>query len=111
MSTAKKKPKNKPIIQRGIPANPSVTITSQVFKRSAGSRLVSTTSVSSTRSSTPLRTKTTHEPSGDADTQLYSDVDEELLEKSGRAKRKKPSQSVSVSTPNCSKPYLVLTSI
>ena len=96
MATTKRK-KSKPIVQRGIPAGPSETVTNREFKRSATSRLVATTSVSSSRSSTPLNSNTADEPSDNStETGYYSDVDEELLKKGGKEKRKRSSGSVSV---------------
>ena len=95
-----KKRRAKPIIQNNIPSDPSATITTREFKRSSTSCLLSITSVSSSRSSTPLPVKTTHKsPADTAETQLYSDVDEELLETAKKSKRKGPSRSVNVSTP------------
>ena len=98
MSTSKRK-KNKPLIQRNIPANPSITIKAQEFKRSTASRLVSTTSLSSSsRSPAPLVPQTAHEcPDDPTDLQLYSDVEEELLDKSSKKGRERKSRSVSVS--------------
>ena len=103
----KKKVKHKAIIQRGVPSDPSTTVKTQDFKRSAGSRLVSTTSISSSRSSVPLTTSATHESvDNPADAQLYSDIDEEELEREEKKKRKKerkgPSRSVNMSTHFCS---------
>lgn len=99
MVSTKKKRRPRPFVQKHLPSGQSATITTREFKRSSASHLVSVTSVSSSRSSTPLPTNTTHESSSDAtETQLYSDVDEELLENVARKKRKGPSRSVSVST-------------
>lgn len=99
MSGSKKK-RGKPIIQQNIPANPLVTIKAHEFKRSTASRLVSTTSLSSSsRSPTPFVSQTAHEPSSCyADTQLYSNAEEELLKKAEKKAKGKPSRSVSVST-------------
>ena len=99
----KKKHRPKPIVQKNIPADPSATITTREFKRSSTSHLLSIISVSSSRSSTPLPVGTTHEPSDDtAETQQYSDIDEELLEEAQKKKSKGASRSVSVSTPQFS---------
>ena len=96
MTSSKKKQKG--IIRRGIPASPSVTIKNVEFKRGLDSRLVSTTSLSSSRSSTPLTSKAPHEPDAHADAQqLYSDVDEELLEATDKKKTKAKGASRSVS--------------
>lgn len=92
------KKKAKPIVQRNIPTNASVTIKAREFKRSQGSRLLSTTSLASSRSSTPLASQMAHDFSDEPpDTQLYSDVDDDLLESATKKERKGPSRSVSVS--------------
>jgi hypothetical protein len=98
--TGPKKRKSKPIFQRNIPATPPAAINAHEFRRSTGSHLLSTTTVlsSTSRSSAPLTTRPSHEsPDDPLGTQLYSDVYEKLLEKVER--RKRPSQSVSVSEP------------
>lgn len=109
MSTSKKK-KSRPIIQQNIPANPSITVKAKEFKRSAGSRLKSTTSLSSSsRTPIPLAPQTAHEDAdGPTDIQLYSDVEEELLEKPGKKGRERSSRSVSVSTMSPPLPYVSL---
>ena len=95
MSTRKKA---KPIVRRNIPADPSVTVKAYEFKRASGSRLVSTTSLSSSRSPAPSASQLAHEHPDDlADGQMYSDVDEELMEDVANTRKKKPSRSVSVS--------------
>lgn len=58
---------------------------------------MSTTSLSSSRSSTPLVPQMAHEPPDDPTEAAYSDVDEEVLEKAKKKERKGPSQSVNVS--------------
>lgn len=93
-----KKRKSKPIVQKGIPSGPSETVTTREYTRSATSRLMATTSVSSSRSSTPLPPKTADEPCDHlTETELYSDVDEEVLGKEAKKKRKQSSRSVNVS--------------
>ena len=94
MSSAKRK-KTKGIIQRGVPSDPSTTAKDLDFTRAAGLRLVSTTSLSSSRSPTPLAAPVTHEPvETPADTQLYSDVDEEQLEREEKKKKKERAKPV-----------------
>ena len=96
MSSSKKKVK--PIVRRGIPADPSVIVKAHEFKRGSGSRFVSTTSLSSSRSPAPSASQSAHEhPNDPIDGQIYSDVDDELLENVANTKKKKQSRSVSVS--------------
>lgn len=97
MASLKKK-RAKPIIQQNIPGRPSVAVKAHEFWRSSGSRLVSTTSLSSaSRLSVPLVPQTAYEPPDDhTDIQVYSDVEGELLEKVGKKGKKKPSRSVNV---------------
>ena len=94
----KSKSRSKPIIQQGIPANPAF-VKSKEFKRSAGSRLVSSTSTSSSaRSSMSLLPPTPHKHADEsADSQMYSDVEGELLHKVKKKERKGQSHSVTVS--------------
>lgn len=110
MATTRRK-KTKPIIQRGIPAGPSETVTNREFsKRPATSRLIATTSVSSSRSSTPLASKTADEHCDDpTEMEFYSDVDEELLGKAREKQSKGSSRSVSVSESGSFAPYSKLT--
>lgn len=97
MSTSKKK-KQKPIIHRNLPASPSTTVRTREFKRLPGSRLVSTTTTSSSRSSTPLHPQLSHGRSDEpSESQFYSDVDEETQESVRKKDRKGPSRSVNVS--------------
>lgn len=93
---APKRKKQKPLVQRNIPAYASATITAHEFKQSTGSQVVATTTLLSSRPSTPLATATTYEPNNSAETQVYSDVDEGLLEKVEKTKRQRPSRSVNV---------------
>ena len=103
MASLKKK-RAKPIIHRNIPAEPSVSVKAHEFKRASGSRLVSTTTLSSfSISSTSLAPQTAHEtPDDPTDIQVYSDVEGEMLEKVGRKGKKRPSHSVNVSIASCS---------
>jgi len=97
MATPAKKKKTKPpLVQRGLPPGPAEAVTNRQYSRSATSRLTATTSVSSSRSSTPLLTETADEPRQDpTEEAFYSDVDDELQK--GAKKRKASSRSVSVS--------------